>query len=500
VQAPDSPQIRSHVLRDRPELLFGQRQPGAKGIPPFPGGEGLGHRAVGSVEDAPGPDLPDAQGDGPQGLLGRSRDEHGLGDIEVEVLRRRTAGGDGVRVGGQGGVGKGLAAPEVRDLHGDVGRRREELVQQDLGVLAAVGLIRPDMDDDRQPAPVGRLEHPADLLHVLGVLQVHHGHAEVQLQAPEPGVARAAVELGERVVRERIEAAERDEAIREPRRLLCGPFVLRPHFRVGIRDRRILRRVEPVGVGQHHRAADAGGVQERHEFLAVFRLLDEGAGEGGGLGRDPPDAVGPLVQLDEEVPEVFGGRPFAPREIAGDMARGALDPVDHGRKAVRAEEAGAQIGGDLVPPADPAGILGAEDHAVLGIEIGEAGLVVPMGLDVAQQASQILRQLDGGQRRTVHQLRAGRAQQVLVVVDPGDDLARRRRGGCGRGGGCGGRGGGDGAFSRSAVAKHRSLSATRRQKGNKKDVPQAGKALGHGEKIIKLIEQIRQFLSIFAGL
>lgn len=117
----------------------------------------------------------------------------------------------------------------MRDLHGDVGGRREELAQQDLGVLASEGRIRPDMDEDRQPAPVGRLEHPADFLHVLRVLQVHDGHAEVQLQAPEPGVARAAVELGERVLRERIEAAERGEAIREPRDLLRGP--LRPHPR-----------------------------------------------------------------------------------------------------------------------------------------------------------------------------------------------------------------------------------------------------------------------------
>jgi hypothetical protein len=61
----------------------------------------------------------------------------------------------------------------VRDLHGHVWRNGQQLLEQDLGVLAAGVRARPDMNDDRQPVRVGRLEDPADFLHMLGVPEVH---------------------------------------------------------------------------------------------------------------------------------------------------------------------------------------------------------------------------------------------------------------------------------------------------------------------------------------
>lgn len=83
------------------------------------------------------------------------------------------------------------------------------------------------MDDDRHPVIVRRTKDLAELRDVLRVVVVDDRVPEVQLEAvAKARILRAAGQLLERIVPERIEAAEASQPIREACHLLAGPVVL----------------------------------------------------------------------------------------------------------------------------------------------------------------------------------------------------------------------------------------------------------------------------------
>ena len=137
------------------------------------------------------------------------------------------------------------------------------------------------MDDDGHPVAIGRAEHAPELLDVLRVVVVHTGIAEVHLHAvSKVRVLRASRELGERVILQRIDAAEPDEAIGVFRHLLAGPVIVRPQPLGGIVD--LSRPLLPdVGRRKHHRALDAGGIEQGITSAAPIGVVGAvgGAGE-----------------------------------------------------------------------------------------------------------------------------------------------------------------------------------------------------------------------------
>src|SRR6185295_3397045 len=99
-----------------------------------------------------------------------------------------------------------------------------------------VGWLRvgSDMGEDRKPEAVGALEDSTGRGNVRRIQEVDAGLVEVEL------------EPAERVLPERIHAAERHQAIRESGDLSCGPVVFCPHSPVGAWLLRRGRRVEEI--------------------------------------------------------------------------------------------------------------------------------------------------------------------------------------------------------------------------------------------------------------
>jgi hypothetical protein len=86
---------------------------------------------------------------------------------------------------------------------------------------------------------VRRAKDSAELLDVRRDLQLHVRVAEVELDAaPEPGILRATLELCQGVLLQRIEAAERAQAVGILRRLGRIPVVLGPNLGVFVFDGR----------------------------------------------------------------------------------------------------------------------------------------------------------------------------------------------------------------------------------------------------------------------
>lgn len=114
-----------------------------------------------------------------------------------------------------------------------------------------------------------------DLLDVLRVAVIHDGVAKVKL---EPGakarIFRAAGHLRQRVVPQRIDAAEPDEAVRVPRHLLARPVVLGAHLLCIIRH--VARRLaEDVRHRMDDGAPDPRSVERGHEIRGGDRLQRE---------------------------------------------------------------------------------------------------------------------------------------------------------------------------------------------------------------------------------
>ena len=83
------------------------------------------------------------------------------------------------------------------------------------------------MDHDRHAMVVGRAEYPPNPFDVRGIVVVDDGVAEVELEpTAEVRVFGAPRQLLERVVLQRVEAAESDQPIRERGDLPAGPVVV----------------------------------------------------------------------------------------------------------------------------------------------------------------------------------------------------------------------------------------------------------------------------------
>ena len=115
----------------------------------------------------------------------------------------------------------------MRDCDRHIRGGGDEPVQQDLRVLAAVRRVCSHVDDDRQAQPVCRFHDLPHLTDVLRFSQVDVRNAKVQLESLEAAARCAALQLRERVILERTEAAERDEPLRKNVYLVGCPIVLR---------------------------------------------------------------------------------------------------------------------------------------------------------------------------------------------------------------------------------------------------------------------------------
>src|SRR6185503_11817262 len=112
-------------------------------------------------------------------------------------------------------------------------------------------------------------EHLAQALDVSRLVQLHIRVAEVKLDAAaEAPVGGAAGELLQRVVLQRVEAAERDQPVRIARRLRGGPVVLGPYLGVLV-FYRASRAPVYVCDREHDRAADARRVEEGDEVVGI---------------------------------------------------------------------------------------------------------------------------------------------------------------------------------------------------------------------------------------
>ena len=136
----------------------------------------------------------------------------------------------------------GSRAGQMRNLNVDVGNERQKLLQKDARLSGTVGALlrdrRAKVHDDRHVVVVCRSKDLLQPFDVLGVVQLYVRVAEMELDSvAETRTARAAVQLFERVLLERIEAAECSQPIRKLPRLRGGPVVLGADLRVLVIER-----------------------------------------------------------------------------------------------------------------------------------------------------------------------------------------------------------------------------------------------------------------------
>ena len=106
----------------------------------------------------------------------------------------------------------------MRDLHWNVGRCREHLVQKDARFIGAVRKLfrnrRSHVNDDRHLITVGRGKDASNLLDVLWIVVIHDGVPEVQLEAAEVRILRATRQFLERILSYGIDTAKSNQPVR----------------------------------------------------------------------------------------------------------------------------------------------------------------------------------------------------------------------------------------------------------------------------------------------
>src|SRR5262245_16113316 len=96
------------------------------------------------------------------------------------------------------------------DLNHHVRRSRKNPFQEDFGVLATVVPPSPQVRHDRQMPLVGGAENTPQSVDMLVVQDVDARVAEVKFQTFEASTLRASCDLVQRIISERVDAAERD--------------------------------------------------------------------------------------------------------------------------------------------------------------------------------------------------------------------------------------------------------------------------------------------------
>ena len=115
-------------------------------------------------------------------------------------------------------------------------------------------------------------KHPSNLRDVCGIVVVDDGVSEVQLEAPaKVRISRAAHELLECVVLQRVETTESDQPIGKLRHLPAGPVVLASELLRG-RVNLTRRLFEDVGRRQHDRTLDPRRIELLDEVGCSPRL------------------------------------------------------------------------------------------------------------------------------------------------------------------------------------------------------------------------------------
>jgi hypothetical protein len=140
------------------------------------------------------------------------------------------------------------------------------------------------VDDNRHPMFVRGVEYGAQSFDVLGILDVHVGIGEMQFETgPQMRILCAARNLLERVVSQRVDAAEANQTILELCDFAAGPVVFIDDSRALVLDlRRTVRVTERVRLREDSRAPDAGGVEQRDQigrcdWFDSCRRCDDGA-------------------------------------------------------------------------------------------------------------------------------------------------------------------------------------------------------------------------------
>jgi threonine efflux protein len=155
---------------------------------------------------------------------------------------------------------------------------RHKPLKEDTGFIGSVGPVvvpvRSHMNRERHMVPVRCPKDTLQLSQLRGVIDVHVGVAEVQLQpGAKVGIFRAAGDFFQRIVPQRINTAKTLQAIREQRHLRGSPVVFRADQRVFIRKPCLIGVCEAVRNGEHHRTFNARFV-ETHDQVSCANLFD----------------------------------------------------------------------------------------------------------------------------------------------------------------------------------------------------------------------------------
>src|SRR5215213_6576651 len=104
----------------------------------------------------------------------------------------------------------------MRDLNGDVGRKRHQLIEKRLGLFSAVRPLERDrrtrVNDNRHSITIRCAKNSLQFFYVLGIFELNIRVSEVQFYSVTcVGILSTALDLGNRVVLQRVQSAKRDK-------------------------------------------------------------------------------------------------------------------------------------------------------------------------------------------------------------------------------------------------------------------------------------------------
>lgn len=213
-------------------------------------------------------------------VIGRSlwvgRSENDSGDIEVQTTAAAGLSGAGVREGGKNYVLRSIVASpatEMRELHGDIGSRRHDLVHKDpdisLGVPNAIGA---QVDEDRHAEAIGGGEYFAQCPDLGTILEAKGSVGEMQFESATKPDSCAVLDAGNGIRTRWVDTAEAEETLRILPHLGERPVILRIYGSGLIGDTHE-RRSETVGIRECDGASDIRSVQRGGKVRCCFRFF-----------------------------------------------------------------------------------------------------------------------------------------------------------------------------------------------------------------------------------
>ena len=271
------------------------------------------------------------------------------------------------------------------------------------------------MNHHRHPTAVCRAHDGAHSFDLLSVSKVELRRIEVQFQPFEAAAGSTPLQLLQGVVAQRIEAAERHDAVADLRDLLCSPIVLRTHLLVLLGHRLRTYGVIVVSVREDDALSEAGGVELRDELFCRRRFLEDRRLIDVRLSRDLPSGTGPGQDEHEKTKVAIAA--VGLDEVTGNAAGGRVATVRSRFQLVRrVGDCPARISGNGVASACPAGRSPSKEEGVVGIQLRQSFLVTPPPFSLPDELRHVRGKFDRRQQRRRPQRGGGRTQKVQVVV------------------------------------------------------------------------------------